>query len=211
MSPVMVPEEREQIAAPPPSALELGVIEEARRRQRRRRFAIAAALVVAVGLAIGIGVGIGGGAQRKRAARPRPPARSGAGAITSPSAIFAQDPYMGVACHIPNSIACDRVGLSVWLRRRAIAISATIAGAPLRLDDPTWSYVAHDGRRTLYVYAGFLQPAGLTGRLHVTPEPHSAIWLGDNAPAPLVRFRIDYGHGKVVVTQERVFLSAGWG
>jgi hypothetical protein len=32
-----------------------------------------------------------------------------------------------------------------------------------------------------------------------------------NAPAPLVRFRIDYGHGKVSVTQEHIGLSGGWG
>lgn len=97
----------------------------------------------------------------------------------------------------------------MWLRRPA-AVSATIAGVSLRLDDPHWSYVARGGRRTLYVYAGFLQPAGLRTRLHVIPGT-DASWLGGNAPSPLVRFRIDYGHGRGVVTEEHVWLSAGWG
>ena len=43
---------------------------------------------------------------------------------------FAQDPSMGVACHVPNWIGCDRVGLAVWLRRPAIAVSATIPARP---------------------------------------------------------------------------------
>lgn len=132
-----------------------------------------------------------------------------AAATKAPSAVFSQDPYMGVACHVPNSVACDRVGLAVWLRRPAIAVSATIAGAPLKLNDPQWSSPIRDGRRTMF--AGFLQPAGLTTRLHVIPESKTPVWLGNNAPTPLVRFRIDYGHGQIVATQANVWLSAGWG
>ena len=98
----------------------------------------------------------------------------------------------------------------MWVRRQAI-VTATIADAALKLNDPAWSYVAHSGHQTLFVYAGFLQPAGLTTRLHVTPESGSSRWLGGNAPSPLVLFRIDYGPGDVVITQEHVSLSAGWG
>jgi hypothetical protein len=118
---------------------------------------------------------------------------------------------MGVACHIPNSITCDRVGLAVWLRRPA-RVTATIAGAPLKLDAPHWSYSVRDGNQMLYVYAGFLQPARLTTRLHTVPESKSTnSWFGANAPSPLVRFRIDYGHGDIAITQQHVWLSAGWG
>jgi hypothetical protein len=60
-----------------------------------------------------------------------------------------------------------------------------------------------------------LQPAGLTTRLGVVRESQmptwSPNWSGDNPPAPLVRFRIDYGHGDVAFTQQHVWLSAGWG
>lgn len=117
---------------------------------------------------------------------------------------------MGVACRLANSIACDRLGLSVWLWKPA-SVTATIAGAHMKLNDPRWSYTTRDGRRTLYVYAGFLQPAGLRARMHVVTEANTTMWFGSNAPSPLVRFRIDYGHGDVVVTRERVWLSAGWG
>lgn len=123
--------------------------------------------------------------------------------------VFVQDPYMGVSCHIANSIACDRVGLSVWLPRPA-AVTATIDGASLRLNDPYWSYATRRGRKPLYVYAGFLEPAGLTTRFHVVPTAGTT-WLGANGPDPLVRFRIDYGHGDVVTAQEHVWLNAGWG
>jgi hypothetical protein len=134
----------------------------------------------------------------------------------APSDVLARDPYMGVSCSIPNSIACDRVGLSVWLRRPAVAVSATIAGAPVKLDDRQWSGPRHDGRRTLF--AGFLQPAGIVSRLHVTPDPGSpTTWEANSAvpavlpPPAIVRLRIDYGHGRVVITQTRVELHAAWG
>jgi hypothetical protein len=120
----------------------------------------------------------------------------GTGATNTPRAVFVHDPYMGVSCHIANSIACDRVGLSVWLARPA-AVTATIDGAPLRLDDPQWSYATRLGGKPLYVYAGFLHPAGITTRLRARDS--------------LVRFRIDYGHGDVVTRQEHVLLHAGWG
>ncbi len=116
---------------------------------------------------------------------------------------------MGVSCHTPNSIACDRIGLTVWLARPA-NVTATIAGAPLSLNDPTWSYVAYQSGIPLYVYAGFLHPAGLMTRLRVVPIGGTT-WLGGNAPSPLVRFRVDYGRGDVVISQEHVSLHAGWG
>jgi len=117
---------------------------------------------------------------------------------------------MGVACHIASSIACDRVGLAVWLARSA-TVTATIAGARFRLDDPSWSYVGSERGKPLYVYAGFLQPAGLRTRLHVVVPGGQTTWSGANAPDPLVRFRIDYADGNIVLTQQRVWLNAGWG
>ncbi len=205
---LLIPTDHEMLDRPGPD-VELGVIKAARRRQRRRRVAaMTAALAVALGALI-IGSDHGGRNQPQRGLRSASepaPAKS-----ESPDAVFVKDPYMGVACHIPNSIICDRVGLSVRLRRPAI-VTATIAGAPLILNDPTWSYVAHSRRRTLYVYAGFLQAAGLTTRLGVLPDGLSTnSWYGSNAPSPLVRFRVDYGHGNIVATQEHVYLSTGWG
>ena len=123
--------------------------------------------------------------------------------------VFAQDPDLGVACRIPSWIGCDRVGLAVWLRRPALAVSATIAGSPLRLNDPMWSGPVRNGRRTMF--AGFLQPAGITTRLHVKPDPGTQSWIGSHQPAPTIWFRISYGHGEIIVTHEDVGLRAGWG
>lgn len=214
-TPLVTSHDHDSNVEPCPSDVELGVIKEARRRQRRRRLAIALALLAAL-LTSTIVFGAGGSVNPTG---PLPHSRAGprAGPFTSPAKVFTQDPYMGVACHIPNSIACDRVGLAVWLRRPAI-VTATIAGARLKLNDQTWSYVAHDRRGALYVYAGFLQPAGITTRLHVKPDPGSPSTWGANSrvpaalpPSPTVRFWIDYGHGDVVFTQKRVWLSMGWG
>lgn len=87
----------------------------------------------------------------------------GTGATTSPGAVFVKDPYMGVSCRTPSSTACGRVGLAVWLARRA-TVTATIDGASFTVDDPTRSLHPRQGSRPLYTYAGFLQPAGMTTR-----------------------------------------------
>lgn len=188
------------------SAAELGVIKQAWWRQRRRRIAAAVPIVA---IALGAIIAAGGGGTHRQFATARPGPTLGPGIVRSPAAVFVQDPYMGVACHIPNSIACDRVGLSVWLRRPA-QVTATIAGAPLTLDDPTWSYAVHRGRHSVYVYAGFLQPAGLLTRFHLLTA-WAPTWSGAYAPSPPVSFRIEYGRGHAVLTSEHVQLEAGWG
>lgn len=193
------------------SGLEMGVIKDARRRQRRRRVALVMVLLLAgiTGAVLGE-VGSGGRVGRRQLAPTRSGSGLGSGVLVSPAEAFAQEPYMGVACPFSNSIVCDRVGLAVWLRRPALAVSATIAGAPLKLDwagDRPPRFASHRPRTQ---FDGFLQPAGLITRLHVVPES-GATWLGSNAPSPVVRFRIDYGQGRVVMTEERVVLAAGWG
>lgn len=199
------------LAGTPDHGVDAGVIEDARKRQRRYRRLGAAVAALAALVAVGLIVGFAGGERGPRRAGSMPPRQSGAGTIKSPTAVFAQDPYMGVSCRTPNYIGCDRVGLAVWLRQPA-TVTAAIAGAPLKLNAPRWSYVTRDSHGPLYVYAGFLQPAGLRTRLGVSPESRPTnSWLGANAPSPLVRFRIDYGDGNIVSTQEHVYLSAGWG
>jgi hypothetical protein len=117
---------------------------------------------------------------------------------------------MGVACHVPNSIACDRVGLGVWLRRPAIAVSATIAGSALNLNDPAWSGPLRNGRRTMF--AGFLQPAGLLdGALRVRLDRGRYYWIGSHEVGARVSIVVDYGGGRKVQTTTMVGLHAGWG
>ena len=69
-----------------------------------------------------------------------------------------------------RKVACDRVGLAVWLRRPALAVTATINGESLKLDwagDRPPRFASHRPRTAV---DGFLQPAGLTTRLHMTPR-----------------------------------------
>jgi hypothetical protein len=196
---------------PPDLETNAGVIEDARARQRRHRrvgIALLAAAAVAGVLAI---LSSGGGTPTAQPSGALP--FSGPGIVEPAAAAFLQPPSMGVACGIPSSIACDRLGLEVWLTRRA-TVTATIAGGPrIRLDDPRWSYFVRYHNRAIHVYAGFLQPAGLTTRFHIVPEPNTQTWDGatSNAPSPLVHFRIDYGLGDIVFTQAHVLLRPGWG
>ena len=118
--------------------------------------------------------------------------------------------YMGVACAKANVIACDRVGLAVWLRDSARAVEAEIAGRSFPLDDREWSAQAQDGvRRT---FAGFLQPAGLTspGPLQVETD-RSGRWDGRTPVNARITLIVTHVSGKRVQTQIRVALAAGWG
>lgn len=124
------------------------------------------------------------------------------------NALFSQSPYMGVACHIPNSIACDRIGLTVWLRRPALSVTATIAGRSFSLENRMWSGPARHGLRTQF--AGFLQPAGITSRLGVTTE-RGTHWDGSGTPAPLVMLEITRPGQAPIQAWTNVSLMAGWG
>jgi hypothetical protein len=191
----------------PVEAFNAGVIDAARRHQRRRRLVVTVACAASIGVGVGASVVLGGSSTP----RPGTPAHGSAVNVT-PAAVLAGSPYMGVACRVPNSTVCDRVGLAVWLRRPAVAVDATIAGRPLKLDDPLWSAKPHHGRRAMF--AGFVQPAGLVDDLHITADPGPLRWWAPsngNAPSPRVSLRIDYGNGKTLVTQLDVYLSAGWG
>jgi hypothetical protein len=186
---------------------DLGVITEARHRQRRRRTAIAVGLLVAAIAAVIA-------ATYPRDAGAPIPATTSSAALTAPGRVFSQSPYMGVACPVANSIACDRVGLAVWLRRPAVAVTATIAGAPLKLNwggDRSPGFALRHDPTPRTAFDGFLQPAGIVARLRVKPEPGTSTWLGSGTPTPFVALRIDYGHGRIVLTRLRLPLSAGWG
>jgi len=133
-------------------------------------------------------------------------------AVVAPSAVLTQQPYLGVRCPVANSIACDRVGLAVWLRHPAVHVTGSIAGQPLLLD---WFGDHHrvgplPARTAL---DGYLQPAHITTILGVHPDSHG-MWYGDARaawPAPLVRLWITLADGKRVTTAVRVALNTGWG
>lgn len=197
----------------PPEAVDAGVIEEARRRQRRRRLRALAASLALVALTAVVLAGLGGG----RGGRPphggAPVPVAPAHLLDSPrlfarDSLLARDVYAGVACRVPSSIACDRLGLAVWLRQPAVSVRATIGGRTVTLDDPAWSGPEHGGQRT--AFAGFLQPAGLVRRLGITPSAH-AMWSGRGPrSAPLV-LRVTDAHGASLTIETTVEIAPGWG
>jgi hypothetical protein len=176
------------------------------RRRRRRGYLAAAVLLALVALAV-VGVSMS----------PHPGARSGVGLRIpsgtiqiSPSAAFTQAPYMGVHCPVANSIACDEVGLAVWLRRPAYSVDASIAGASLPLNWFGEEYRLRDLSRPRRAFYGYLHPAGIVSRLHVRGLT-GAMWFGEGTPSPMVWVLINYGDGHRAVTHLRVPLMAGWG
>lgn len=200
--PVQAPAERQVLL--PLDDIDAGVIEDARQRQRlRRRRAVTAALAA---LAFGTGayLVVGGGGDARHLSRARPHA-----SVAAESVLTHGGAYMGVACRVPNSIACDRVGLAVWLRRPAVAVSATVTGRTVKLNDPEWSGTPRRGQRTRF--AGFLAPAGLIDRFHVPSDSSIGRWERSNAPSQQVRLRITYGDGSSVVTDINLLLAPGWG
>lgn len=195
------------IASPAIGVLDAGVIHAARARQRRHRLLVVAIAAVLAGTAVVIGASLdshGTSAVGSRSAALR----------VAPSGELSRTPYMGVVCPIANSTVCDRVGLSVWLRQRAVAVNATIDGRPLTLTAAQARPYLAPGEHTGTMFTGYLQPAGIVTRLHVIPDESPIRWWApspSNAPSPPVELRIDYGNGRRVVTKLDVPLEAGWG
>jgi hypothetical protein len=108
---------------------------------------------------------------------------------------LARDPYIGVACHQPNSTTCGRVGIAVWLARpHAVRVDATLAGAHARLTPPS----AVGG-----FWVGFV-------RLPLRTMGLPSSWAG--APPErltlIVRIRYPSGWGSGTL---RLYLHSGWG
>ncbi|HEX3802738.1 MAG TPA: hypothetical protein VHV75_07875 [Solirubrobacteraceae bacterium] len=188
------------------------------RRRRHRRLAFAVLLVATIAGLWAITTSRGNRPMTGRAA-PR-------STVVAPGRVLSQSPDLGVKCPIANSIACDRVGLAVWLKQPAMSVTATIAGAPVALD-----WLGDEQLLTPGVghrdFEGYLQPAGIVSRLHIRPVEGTEVltrhgrtelvnsrqmWFGEgDAQPPLIRLTIHYADGRTVVTQLRVGLAAGWG
>jgi hypothetical protein len=174
-----------------------------RRRRRHQLVAWVGLTMCAVALLSYVAVRPGHGSGVASIPQPR-------GAIAQPpAAVFSQPPYMGVRCAVPNSIACDRVGLAIWLKRPAYAVTASIDGRRLTMDRFGDRLISAVAPRT--EFDGYLRPAGIMPNMHVQPVPGTSIWLGDPTPLAVVRLLIDYGSGRYVTTHLQVALMAGWG
>ena len=194
------------------------IIEEAweHRRRRHRTLGVAALATGATAAIVIAAVGPGSPSGSSGPARP---------AVVAASTVLSRPPDIGVRCPVANSIACDRVGLAVWLKHPALSVTATIAGAPLALNHRDEFLWPGDPPRTSF--AGYLQPAGIVSRLHVRPVEGNVVnrrhdhdrvtvrrhmWFGEgNTPPAAVRLTIHDPGGRTVVTHVKVELSPGWG
>jgi hypothetical protein len=141
----------------------------------------------------------GVGACGSRAADPPAPA------VAHGERLLSREPYLGVACPEANSIACDRVGLAVWLKHRAAHVTAAVDGRSLRL-----RAARSDGRGAWY--EGYLQPAGLLdGPLKVTPDRGRYHWAGAHPRTARVTIAVRRADGRRAEAHVRVALRAGWG
>jgi hypothetical protein len=134
--------------------------------------------------------------------------RTARGPSPAPQArlVLERVPYMGVSCPAPNDVRCDRVGLAVWLERRAERVTAWIAGRRVELRSPG-DFVT--GRGT--GWEGYLQPAGMTsdGPMRVTGDPEH--WEGDPPVTVPVRLEARYPDGATASRTLRLLLHPGWG
>lgn len=98
-------------------------------------------------------------------------------------------PFLGVACPVGNSIACDRVGVGVHLRRAATLVVVRVAGRLVTLSPPM------DPPDDLWL--GYLDDAGLKhGPLDVHLPAGVNVWSGTpevDAPVGVSAFFPD-GH-----------------
>ncbi len=122
------------------------------------------------------------------------------------TAFLRRDPYVGVSCPQPNSIACDRVGLAVWMRAPAAGVTAEIDGRPLRL------HAGGLGGQGPTYWEGYLQPAGpLAGPLKIGPDDGGTWWAGQAPKNARVLLRISRPGGAIDTTRLSVNVSPGWG
>lgn len=177
---------------------------EAWERQRRRRRAIVWIVLVLWGVA-----GLSYDVLRPRSMPPAGPQEPGGTLAQSPSVVFSQPPYMGVRCSVPNSIACDQVGLAIWLKRPAYSVTASIDGRAFAMNRFGDQLISQ--RRPRTEFDGYLRPAGIVSSMHVHPVPGTSTWLGDPTPLASVWLLINYGHSGYVTTHLDVPLMAGWG
>jgi hypothetical protein len=131
-----------------------------------------------------------------------------------PGAVYG--PYIGVSCPQASSSSCDRVGFDLVLRRRAVAVTASVAGRSIHLISP--GPVPHDADARGRDWGGYLSNVGLSRRGSPFRIPVSGwargmgIWAGQPPVYLPVRLSAIYPNGRrVAFVFPRVVLSPGFG
>jgi hypothetical protein len=113
-------------------------------------------------------------------------------------------PFLGVSCPVGNSIACDRVGVGVHLRRTATLVVVQVAGRILTLSPSV------DGHDDLWL--GYLFDAGLRhGPLMVRTPANAHVWFGSPEVHPRVRVTAFFPNGQSAARTATVLLHPGFG
>jgi hypothetical protein len=115
------------------------------------------------------------------------------------------EPFLGVACGVPNSITCDRVGVGVNAPAATTLVMVHVAGRWVRLSPPTDSPGDH-------LWLGYLRDAGLRhGALDVGIPPVATRWFGTPEVQPPVTVAVFFADGTVSTLTARGFLHPGFG
>jgi hypothetical protein len=174
------------------------LLEEAWQRARRRRLGTLGTVGILVLALAGI-IASRGSEPRERAgvASPRPAAL-----------VLPKPPGIGVACPAaPNSIACDRVGIAVWLAHVPRRVNVVIAGHSVRL-----RAAQPRSQDCPCFFTGYLKPAGLIdGALRITPDAGRYRWYGRHPVTTTMRITATEANGPAATTTRRVELAPGWG
>ncbi len=123
-------------------------------------------------------------------------------------------PYIGVSCPRANPTGCDRVGFDLVLRRRALAVAASVAGRSIHLISP--GPMPHNAGAAGWDWGGYLDDVGLSrnGSPFRIPANGRAggVWAGRPAVYLPVRVVATYPDDRrAAFVFPRVFLSPGWG
>jgi hypothetical protein len=121
---------------------------------------------------------------------------------------------MGVSCPRPNSTHCDRVGFDLVLRRRAVAVTASVVGHSIHLSSP--GPVPHNGGAGGRDWGGYLGGVGLSRRGSPFQIPANGrargVWAGQPPVYLPVRVVATYPDGRrAAFVFPRVLLSPGFG
>jgi hypothetical protein len=128
---------------------------------------------------------------------------------------LAYGPYVGIArCPRPNSTRCRAIGFDLVLARRASAVSATIAGRPIRLQTP--GPVPHDANARGRDWGGYLTGVDLEAvgsPFHIPGGGRSpGIWAGKPPVHLSIEIVVTRPNGRSVrTTLSRVPLRPGFG
>lgn len=115
-------------------------------------------------------------------------------------------PYLGVACPHANSIACDRVGIGVTLRRPATLVTVRVAG---RLVTLTPSATGTPGET---LWEGDLEGADLRrGPLAIRLPDGGHVWFGTPAVWARTRTTAFLSDGGAAAREDTVQLHPGYG